>query len=59
METYRGEWSHWLTLALTPIFFLWNPILPDAILVFYALATNLPCIFVQRYNRVVLQRILS
>jgi glycosyl-4,4'-diaponeurosporenoate acyltransferase len=55
-ETRRGECCHWLVLACTPVFFLWNPWWADAIMIAYALAANAPCILVQRYNRIRLSR---
>lgn len=58
-ETWRGELCHWTALACTPIFFLWNPWWGDLIIVAYALAANLPCVLVQRYNRARLQRALA
>ncbi len=58
-ETRRGELCHWTALALIPVFFLWNPWWGDLIIAFYALAANLPCILVQRYNRLRLQRALA
>lgn len=58
-ETWRGELCHWAALALIPIFFLWNPWWGDLVIALYALAANLPCILVQRYNRLRLQRALA
>jgi len=58
-ETWRGELCHWTALALIPVFFLWNPWWGDLVIALYALAANLPCILVQRYNRARLQRVLS
>jgi glycosyl-4,4'-diaponeurosporenoate acyltransferase len=58
LETWRGELCHWAALALTPVFFLWNPWWGDLIIVTYAIAANLPCILAQRYNRIRLQRLL-
>jgi len=50
-ETCRAELAHWLQIALAPLFFLWNVPVAGAIIIVYALAANLPCIIVQRYNR--------
>ncbi len=58
-ETWRGELCHWCALACTPVFFLWNPVWGDAVIVAYAVAANLPCILVQRYNRLRLQHLLA
>jgi glycosyl-4,4'-diaponeurosporenoate acyltransferase len=58
-ETWRGELCHWLAIALTPIFFLWNPLWADLVMISYALLANLPCILVQRYNRVRLAQLFE
>lgn len=50
-ETCRAEASHWISAALAVTFFLWNPWYIGAIMIGYGLATNLPFIMVQRYNR--------
>lgn len=50
-ETRRGELCHWTVIAMTPLFFLWNPWWADVVMVAYALAANLPCVIAQRYNR--------
>jgi glycosyl-4,4'-diaponeurosporenoate acyltransferase len=57
-ETWRGELCHWLAIACTPLFFLWNPWWADLVMVGYSLTANLPCIFVQRYNRARINRLL-
>lgn len=51
LETYRAEITHWATLFLVVLFFLWNPPIGWLINLIYALIANLPCIIVQRYNR--------
>ena len=56
-ETWRSELCHWAAIACAPVFFLWNPWWGDVINVTYALAANLPCILVQRYNRARFQRL--
>jgi glycosyl-4,4'-diaponeurosporenoate acyltransferase len=58
-ETWRGELCHWTAIACAPVFFLWNPWWGDLIIVGYAVAANLPCILVQRYNRARFQRALQ
>lgn len=58
-ETWRGELCHWCALACAPVFFLWNPLWADAVMVAYALAANLPCILVQRYNRLRTRRVVA
>jgi len=57
-ETWRGELCHWVALGFAPLFFLWNPGWADVVMVAYALLANLPCIFVQRYNRARFHRVL-
>jgi glycosyl-4,4'-diaponeurosporenoate acyltransferase len=57
-ETKRAELGHWLSLAPTPLFALWNPPLLLVAMIVYALVVNGPCIAAQRYNRLRLQRIL-
>ena len=56
LETRRAEFAHWCMLACLPLFFLWNPPWACAVMAFYAIAANMPCIAVQRYNRLVLAR---
>jgi glycosyl-4,4'-diaponeurosporenoate acyltransferase len=55
-ETCRGEAVHWTVLLSAALFFLWNPPWAGWIMVAYAIAANLPCILVQRYNRARLAR---
>ena len=50
-ETWRGELTHWLALLAVPLFAIWNPPWAVGANALYALAANLPCIVVQRYNR--------
>ena len=58
-ETWRGELCHWFAMACAPVFFLWNPWWANLIMVSYALASNLPFILAQRYNRARFQRLLA
>jgi glycosyl-4,4'-diaponeurosporenoate acyltransferase len=58
-ETRRGELAHWIMMACCPIFFFWNPPWVWPVMVSYAIAANIPCIVVQRYNRAVVFRLLS
>ena len=58
LETRRAEWAHWCMLGCLPIFFLWNPPWACLVMTAYALAANLPCILAQRYNRIVLDRVV-
>jgi len=58
-ETWRGELCHWFALGFAPVFFLWNPLWADVVMVSYAVVANLPCILAQRYNRARFQRVLA
>lgn len=59
VETRRAEWAHWLIMAAAPAFFLWNSWPVGVAMIGYALAANLPCLLVQRYNRARLLRTLA
>jgi glycosyl-4,4'-diaponeurosporenoate acyltransferase len=56
-ETCRAELVHWLVLASSLLFFIWNSPGVGAIMILYAVLANGPCIIAQRYNRPVLCRI--
>ncbi|MBB5063282.1 hypothetical protein [Granulicella mallensis] len=56
LEARRGEWAHWCMLCCAPIFYLWNPPWASVVMTIYALLANLPCILVQRYNRILILR---
>ena len=58
LETRRAELAHWCMLSCLPVFFLWNPPWARLVMTGYALAANLPCILAQRYNRIVLDRVV-
>jgi glycosyl-4,4'-diaponeurosporenoate acyltransferase len=58
-ETCRGEIVHWVVLSAAPVFFLWNPPWAGAVMIFYAVIANLPCILAQRYNRLRLTRLME
>ena len=58
-ETCRGEFAHWVVIALSPLFILWNRRMSVLVMIVYAISANLPCIIVQRYNRPQLLRILA
>jgi glycosyl-4,4'-diaponeurosporenoate acyltransferase len=51
VATRRAEWTHWVVMAVTPAFLLWNPWWVEPVMVAYALAANVPCLLIQRYNR--------
>ncbi len=59
VETRRAEWAHWVMFLCLPLFFLWNPPWACVVMAAYALAANLPCILAQRYNRILLLRVLQ
>jgi glycosyl-4,4'-diaponeurosporenoate acyltransferase len=59
LETRRAEFAHWCMLGCFPLFFLWNPPWACGIMTAYAIAANAPCIIAQRYNRIVLSRMLE
>jgi len=58
LETRRAERAHWAILALSPVFFAWNPWWLALAMLAYGVAANVPCILVQRYNRARLERAL-
>lgn len=58
-ETWRGELCHWSAFLFVPIYFLWNPLWADLVILAYVLIANLPCILAQRYNRLRLRRLLK
>lgn len=58
-ETWRGELCHWSAFACLPLFFLWNPPWACGVIAGYVCVANLPCIWVQRYNRLRLNLVLK
>ena len=58
-ETCRSEAAHWAQLGVISGFVLWTPWPWALVLPVYALLSNLPCILLQRQNRMRLNRILS
>ncbi|MEO8738008.1 MAG: hypothetical protein ABI380_15900 [Edaphobacter sp.] len=54
LETRRAEIAHWCMIGCLPLFFLWNPPWARWVMTAYAIASNLPFILAQRYNRMVL-----
>lgn len=56
-ETRRSEIAHWCMFACFPIFCLWNPAWACWVMAAYSFVANLPCILVQRYNRMALQNL--
>jgi glycosyl-4,4'-diaponeurosporenoate acyltransferase len=59
IETRRGETVHWFGMALTPAFAIWNPPWAMTLIVLYAVAANVPCLLVLRYNRARVLRVLA
>jgi len=57
-ETRRAEIAHWCMLLCTPVFYLWNPAWACIVMTLYGMLANLPCILVQRGNRIKVARIL-
>ena len=58
-ETCRAELAHWTMFLLSPVFFIWNPWYVGIVMIIYAILVNLPCIIIQRYNRIRLKRVYS
>ncbi len=58
-ETCRAEAVHAAILASAPLFLAFNPPLGFFIVLAYLIAENLPCLIVQRYNRIRLARLLA
>ena len=59
IESARGELTHWLAILPFWIFGFFVPPAVVALMLLYALAVNMPCIIVQRYNRPRIERILQ
>jgi glycosyl-4,4'-diaponeurosporenoate acyltransferase len=59
IETRRAEVTHWLVMAIAPVFVVWNPWWVVVIMFVYAFVANAPCLLVQRYNRMRLYRVLE
>jgi len=59
VETCRGEFVHWMVLTAGLLFFIWNTVDVALIMVLYAVIANVPCIVIQRYNRIRLRRLLD
>jgi len=58
-ETCRAEITHWTMFLLSPVFFIWNIWWVGIVMIIYAILVNLPCIIIQRYNRIRLKRVYS
>ena len=59
VETRRAEVAHWLAVACTPVFVLWNPPIGVVLVAVYGVAANVPFIAIQRYNRARAERALA
>jgi len=59
LETRRGEFTHWLSIAFAPLFFLWNPWIIAVFMIPCAFIMNLPLVAIQRFNRARLAKTLS
>jgi glycosyl-4,4'-diaponeurosporenoate acyltransferase len=58
-ETRRAEYSHILQILPCVTFFIFNDFWIAMIMVTYAFGFNLPLIWLQRYNRIRFQRVLT
>ncbi len=59
VETCRAELVHLLIIAFYPFSFIFNPTLGDYIMATLCIITNLPCIIIQRYNRIRFLKLLE
>jgi len=57
LETCRSEAAHYAQIIAISLFLIWTPWPAAAVLPAYALLSNLPCIILQRHNRLRLTRI--
>jgi glycosyl-4,4'-diaponeurosporenoate acyltransferase len=58
-ETCRAESLHWLLLAVSALFFIWNRWDVATLMIPYGIVVNAPCIVVQRFNRPRLTRLAT
>ncbi len=58
-ETCRAESHHLRSILETTLFLIWNPPWLFIIIWLISLSLHLPCIFVQRYNRPRMQKVLE
>ena len=59
LETKRAEITHYITMVPLLFFFIWNPIEAYVLILLYGIILNVPCIIVQRYNRIRFSKIVS
>lgn len=58
-ETRRGEAAHWAQVVVISSFTVWTPWPWALVILAWAVASNLPCLLVQRYNRRRLEGVLG
>jgi glycosyl-4,4'-diaponeurosporenoate acyltransferase len=58
-ETCRAELTHWIMFLFSLVFFIWNPWWVGIMMIVYAIMVNVPCVIIQRYNRIRLKRVHS
>lgn len=58
LETRRGEWAHWVQMLGLAAFLTWTPMPGAWIVVGWAVISNLPCIVLQRQNRMRIRVVL-
>ena len=59
VETCRGEFSHWVQIAVIAAFIAWNPWPANLVIIAYSLLANLPCIVNLRHTRARMRRVLN
>lgn len=59
VETRRAEYAHFAMMGAVLITLTYNPLWADGVNFAFALAANVPCLLVQRYNRIRLTRVLG
>lgn len=59
VETRRAEYAHLAMMFAFPITVLYNPLWADGVNLAFAVVANVPCLLVQRYNRIRLTRVLK
>ena len=57
-ETCRSEAAHWAQMIVIASFVVWTPWPWALVIIFYAFLSNLPCIILQRQNRLRFTKLL-
>jgi glycosyl-4,4'-diaponeurosporenoate acyltransferase len=57
-ETLRGEWNHAVCCTIIPFLFFITDFFSALSFSFLVILANLPCVFIQRYNRARLYRLV-